>query len=340
MRILLSFSSKKELLNFLKKKNRVRSLKELSKKIKISKNTLDDWFYLKDRYIPEEIIPEHIKNQLEILDEQKNNWGNIKGGKKTYEIVLKKYGKEEIRRRQLKGIMNSIKKRTSVEKPFILDLSNPLFLEFYGILLGDGWISNYKYRNKRFWLIGISGHLKLDKNFFLYCKKNIKELFKRKVFFKIRPNFNSIEINFSHKMLLKFLNKELKFPIGKKIDLEINEKILDLGFDSLRHVIRGIFDTDGCFYLDKTPAGHPYPCISIEMKAPILIKQLYDMLINQGFKVTYKEFNKHKEGQSKITLKGSKQLNKWMNKIGSSNPKHLNKINAFVAQSGIRARPS
>lgn len=67
------------------------------------------------------------------------------------------------------------------------------------------------------------------------------------------------------------------------------------------------------------------------MKAPILIKQLYKVLINKGFKVTYK---KNKNDIDRITLKGRKQLDKWMNEIGSSNSKHLNKIKALVAQSG------
>ncbi len=334
MRLLLSKDSKRELKTFLMEKYKCDSLEKLSFNLKVPLRTFQEWVYNKERYLPEAIIPKNFISKLKVLDKKEENWGRVKGGKKTYKIIIQKYGLEEIRRRQSHG---GKKSKTFSEEPMIVNIKEPLFLEFYGILLGDGWIGKYYYKNKVINLIGISGHLKLDKDFFLYCRKNIKKLFNRKAYFKIRPNNNSIEINFANKMLLKYLNNELMFPLGKKVDLEINKKILDLGFNSLRHVIRGIFDTDGCFYLDKTPAGHPYPCISIEMKSPKLIKQINDVLKKEGFRVIYKENNK--EGKSRITLKGNRQLTKWMNEISSSNPKHLNKIKARVVQR-IRMRPS
>lgn len=335
MRILFSKNSKKELLKYLKLKHSSNSLRCLSKKLNISKNTLDDWFYNPERYISNKIIPQELKDKLEVLDKKEDNWGNIKGGKKTYQIILKKYGFGEIKRRQSAGGRKSVLLSRAREEPFILDIKNNLFLEFYGILIGDGWIGEYCFKNKKIRLIGISGHFSLDRDFFMYCKKNIKKLFNRKAYFKEKPKTNSIELQIFHKSLFNALSKEINFPIGKKGEkLKIDDKIMYLGFDSLKHTIRGIFDTDGSFYLDKTPLGNPYPCISIQMKAPILINQLYNLLVNQGFRVVYRE------KKNMITLKGKRQLSKWMREVGSSNPKHLNKISAFVAQSGIRARPS
>ena len=137
-------------------------------------------------------------------------------------------------------------------------------------------------------------------------------------------------MDFTHKMLIRALNEELDFPIGLKIDLKIHGKVYSLGYDKMRHVIRGLFDTDGSFYLDKTPVGKPYPCICISMKAPKLIKQVYDMLIQEGFKV---RLDKHRSPNEQIVLKGSIQLKKWMSEIGSNNQRHLRKT-ALVAQSG------
>ncbi len=324
MRYLLSKRSRKMLFAHLKKINNCSSLLGLSKKTKISKKTLDDWRYNYKRYIPATIISKGLLNELEILDKQQNSWGRIKGGKITYKIILQKYGPEEIKKRQIAG---GKKSKKEYEVPLELDINNPLFLELYGILLGDGWLSRLKYKNKTINLIGISGHAKLDREFFLYCKKNIKRLLNRNAYLKERPKYNSIELNFTHKMFLIFMNNKLYFPIGKKIDLQIHKKIIKLGFNGLRHVIRGIFDTDGSFYLDKTPVGNPYPCISIQMKSPVLIGQLYAILLEKGFKIIYK---KNKQGKDKITLKGNKQLIKWMSEIGSSNPKHFNKINSFM----------
>ena len=110
--------------------------------------------------------------------------------------------------------------------------------------------------------------------------------------------------------------------MGKKLNLKIDDKIYLLGFESLKHVIRGIFDTDGCFYIDR---GHKslYPCISIHMKSPILIKQIGDILLKEGFSISYSDHN------YLIKLSGKKQLRMWMEKIGSSNKRNINKIDNY-----------
>lgn len=331
MRVLLSKSSKRELLRYLMERNKSFSVKELSQKINVSFGTLQDWIYNEERYIPEEQIPNEVLNKLKILDKKTDSWGNIKGGKKTYSVIIKKYGLQEIRRRQSLGGKKASIKRVEDYNSLSINLKNPIFLEFYGILLGDGWIGKYKFKNKTINLIGISGHYDLDRNFFSYCKKNIKILFNRRAYLKERPEQNSIELNFCHETLLNYFNKNLNFPIGKKVNLEINKKVIFLGYDSLKHVIRGVFDTDGSFYLDKMTNGNPYPCISLDMKSPLLLKQIHTILLNQGFKAMYQD---KKGGSSRVILKGRKQLNKWMEEIGSSNNKHLNRINALVAQSG------
>lgn len=325
MRILLDKHSKECLLNFLKQKHSCENLKELSEKMNIPRNTLNGWMYNSKRYIPENFIPTEINDKLIILDKQKINWGQSKGGAKTYTIILEKYGLREIKQRQSNG---GKKSRKNFEKPLEIAVTNPLFLEFYGILLGDGWISRLHYKNKIIHLVGISGHSQLDRDFFIYCKKNIEELFERRAYQKERPRYNSIELNFSHKMLFKFMNENLNFPIGKKINLNLPNEIFNLSFNLTRNIIRGIFDTDGSFYFDKTPQGNPYPCLSITMKSPMLMKQLYQIFLEQGFSPVYYE---DKNEKVKITLKGKKQLLKWMNEIGSSNKKHLNKINPYLS---------
>lgn len=327
MRLLLSKDSKRKLFDYVQKTNNCNSLKALSSKLKISLKTIENWKY-GHGYIPETILPSAIKNEIEILDQQENNWGNRKGGRKTYQIILKKYGQEEIERRRSRGGINSIKKIREQQKPIIIDITNPLFLEFYGILLGDGWMSKLTYRGKTTNLIGISGNAKKDREFFIYLKKNIKELFNRNAYLKERPKYNSIELNFCHKELLKKIHEELDFPIGQKINLKIHEKIYNLGYEKMKYVIRGILDTDGCVYFDKTPIGKPYPCLNLTMKAPILMNQVFNMLTDQGFRGMLQDRKTH---AMQIILKGSRQINKWEREIGSSNPRNLSKF-ALVAQ--------
>ncbi len=330
MRLLLSKKSRSKLFDFLIQKNNCRSLKELSKKFKIPFKTIQNWRYSLKRYTPEDIIPKEIASELEVLDRQEDTWGKAKGGKIALALILEKYGSNEITKRQAQGRKKIIKKSLSLQEPLEIDISNPLFLEFYGVLLGDGWMSQLNFRGKVNNLIGISGNAIKDREFFGYLKNNIQELFDRSAYLKERPKYNSIELNFSHKSLLKKMHEEFGFPIGKKLDLKVDDKIYNLGYDKMKHVIRGIFDTDGCFYFDKTPVGRPYPCLNITMKSPRLMNQVWSMLIKQGFKARLED---RENRATQIVLKGSKQLNKWMNEIGSSNPRNLNKI-ALVAQLG------
>ncbi len=148
MRVLLSRNSKKKLFRYLKEKTNSRNIHEISEKLSIPKSTLDNWFYDKKTSLPKYIIPRELLEILEIIDEKPDNWGKIKGGKKTYQILISKYGTKEIKRRQIKGGKKSALKRDQkLKEEFFINIENPLFLEFYGALLGDGYIVTLKGAN-------------------------------------------------------------------------------------------------------------------------------------------------------------------------------------------------
>jgi hypothetical protein len=325
MRMHLSPESKKRLFFLLKEKNKCKSIKELSKKLKIPKKTLQGWFYFKERTIPKEIIDKTILNEIKILHVSEKNWGQKKGGKKGYEAIIKKYGKERVKEINSKGGLKTAKKRLELEKPLEINLSNPIFLELYGSLLGDGWLSNFVSKGKRVWIIGLCGHISLDKKYLIYCNNNFERIFGRRGNFQEKPKTNTLQVIFRHKLFLKYLNEELDFPIGKKKNLKIHQSIYKKGYKKVKYVIKGIFDTDGSFHLSKSKKN-PSPCISIHMKAPILIKQIGNILLKEGFKLSYSDHG------TQIQLKGRIQLNKWMSEVGSSNSKHLNKIKKFLEE--------
>lgn len=217
-----------------------------------------------------------------------------------------------------------LKRDNQAKKDFRINIDDVLFLEFYGALLGDGWLSSlsYDYKNKKtLWWVGISGHSELDRDYLMFLKGIIKKVFYKSVIVKYKKNSKAMEILFCHKQLILFMNKELGFPIGKKIGLKIENKIAQ-EWNKLKYVIRGIFDTDGSLYFDKTPVGKPYPVISIHMKSPLLLNQINKQLLSQNFKVRFRK--------NELLLKGSKQLNKWMRQIGSSNNRHLSKYYNFI----------
>jgi hypothetical protein len=324
MRFILSKESKKELLRLLKIKYDSKSLNELSKKINIPKETLNSWFYIKDRTLPDQIIPKDLLKKIKVEKRKENNWWRSKGGRVSYLNTINKYGVEEIKRRQSLGGKRGAKTKERIEKEnFFIDIKDPLFLEFYGALLGDGWISKNNGKNK--WILGVCGNLSLDKEFILNIQRNIKKLFNREGYLSERPKNNVIQFVFGHRILFKFITEELNFPIGKKKNLRLDKKIINLGESSLSHVLRGIFDTDGSFFLGRNRKGVPYyPIISIHMNSPILIKQIGEILSKREFRVNYSDHG------TMIRLNGKEHLLKWMNEIGSSNKKHLDKINKFI----------
>lgn len=94
----------------------------------------------------------------------------------------------------------------------------------------------------------------------------------------------------------------------------------------LKSTIRGIFDTDGCFFLDKRSVyKKPYPRITLQLASIDLINQLEKYLSKRFTLYVYKC---NRDGcKNYIEIYGHKQLEKFLKQIGFSNQRHLNKIN-------------
>ncbi|MBT3866165.1 hypothetical protein HOF78_03655 [Candidatus Woesearchaeota archaeon] len=206
-------------------------------------------------------------------------------------------------------------------------INNPLFLELYGALLGDGWIGRYinKKKDKEYpyYLLGISGDSRLDKDYFDFLSHTIGKLFGIHPTIRKKKLENTIELRAYNEKIVKYLNSELNFPIGKKGEFKIKREINN-EWGKVKHVIRGIFDTDGSIYFDKTPVGRPYPTISISITSRPALKQIRDNLLKQGFKV------QNRKDRPEIKLKGRKQLEKWMKEIGCRNNRHFSKYKKFI----------
>ena len=80
MRVLLAKKERKELFDFLQEKYNVKNLKELAVKINKPYKTVNHWRYIYKMYIPKYLLREYPA-QLQIIDEQQDNWGQTKGGK-------------------------------------------------------------------------------------------------------------------------------------------------------------------------------------------------------------------------------------------------------------------
>lgn len=328
MRVLLKEGKQRE---FLKEAIVLsRGLRPFLKLISTKNSTLKGWRY-SGYLIPKEKFDSiiHMYPELKcyngfIIKIKPDSWGKIKGGKRTYKIIVERYGIDEIRKRQSNGIKSSALKRGENPATLNLNYENKEFLEFYGALLGDGWMSSFTSRryNKTYWQLGLSMHIQHDKEYLIRIKRIVKELFNREGYLKYKPKHNSIEFIFGHKELIKKLNEELGFPVGVKINLSIARRFLD-NKDSMRHIIRGLFDTDGSIYFDRDKNYRtPYPIIDICTYSNTLIEQLNEALKKENFKVI-----KYKKG---IRIKGHSQVQRWFRDISPQNKKHKLKYQNYL----------
>ena len=115
-------------------------------------------------------------------------------------------------------------------------------------------------------------------------------------------------------ILSNFFHNELNFPLGKKGNITINSQIISKEI-FLIQTLRGFFDTDGSIYFTKNNSKiRSYPIIELSTHSPLLIQQLKEILEKMGFKPVISFY-----GDS-VKLHGKKNVIKWMQEIGSSNP--------------------
>ena len=101
--------------------------------------------------------------------------------------------------------------------------------------------------------------------------------------------------------------------------------------DFLISVIRGIFDTDGCLYLENK-RGKLYPRIEFATTSFILSKQICKILQNFDLRVTNYIIHRKNENWNdlhKIVLRGDKMLRNFFVLINPGNAKHSFKFDYY-----------
>ena len=200
--------------------------------------------------------------------------------------------------------------------------SNKDLYEFYGIMIGDGCISKYICQNKTHFEIRIEGNSITDIDYYKsHLKRLISSLVNKNPAIYFRKDCNGICIRFHSKEFALFLNRELGFPLGRKGQIGINEKLLK-DRDKINAVLRGIFDTDGSLYFIKNNSPKRfYPVIEIVSISKKLLQQISDVLRKKGLKVT------QGHGRNSVKLNGKKNLKGWMDLIGTN---HIDKKSKFL----------
>ena len=303
--------------------------KNIASDLNISKSSLE-------RYKSGQIlIPERIFNYFirqlkksekeEILEnilKFENNFGQVLGGKNAYKknhLIF-----QEGRKKGIKSLKKNNWEKNKISCEHVHNISiTPQISEVIGAFIGDGFFNCY---NNKLYHVGFSGDQRLDYDYYI----NIINPILKEIFPKTNPGIHkrkkgyAMQVNFYSKEFFVFLKDVFGFIPGRKTHTIFIPALILENKEFTYATIRGIFNTDGCVFLDKRKNyAKPYPRISLQTVS----KPLYDQLKN----ILSKEFKLYSNFYSNrnvyvIEIYGYSNLKKWISLIGFSNKRHLDKI--------------
>ena len=206
-----------------------------------------------------------------------------------------------------------------------------------GVLAGDGSIS---FRESKYtYQLKCVGNPKDEKSFYFNV---VGPKFKKVFGFIPNMRYHDSKTTFGFlvcsKILTNYLIKVIGLPSGRKYDsLRIPEIFLN-NQQLLINFIRGAFDTDGCITFKKRYRNYPYyPVISIASRSEFFIRDIANILNKLGLKIVEIYNYKKKDVRvelgytviSRIEINGKNNSRLWIEKIGFSSPKHLEKIKKY-----------
>ena len=329
-RVLFPKGKQAELLNFVIEKSGLRTT-ELAELLKIHVRSLNDWRREKYNISLPALktlckkagvkIPSHIEIR-------KPFWYLGHGASAGAMAVYKKYGhygfgKDPGYRKKKwlewwKKVGKFNKNQYFVTRKIKRPIQNQDLAEFIGIILGDGSITKRQ--------VIITLNRRDDKEYAYYVSSLITKLF------GVAPSFykqGSVwDLTVSRTELVKFL-VENGLSVGNKVRQQVSVPEWVKKNDILsKHCIRGLIDTDGCFYIDKHPHKNKvyYSCgINFTNRSIPLLEFVKNKL--QELK-----FNARKGNKYSICLSKSEEVSRYFKEIGSSNQKHFNKYIGFIKE--------
>lgn len=213
------------------------------------------------------------------------------------------------------------------------------FALFYGVMLGDGCLSQYRTKEGRErFAISITGTFPDDIPFYKEILTPLLKSFGRtSVLIKKRKDCNAIDINFPNKGIFYKIS-EKGFPIGKKGPfLKIPKYFYDQTL--LKYVVAGFMATDGSLVLTKNPNKY-YPRIEANGISEKLIKQIQKYFLSIGMSGSFylakrKNMNScyNVQQQYRIQFNGIKNLLIFNKQVGFVNSKHKDKYETFSSYS-------
>jgi len=198
-----------------------------------------------------------------------------------------------------------------------------------GLHIGDGSMNFYNGNG----FYQLRGHIEDDKaHYATRIKPLYSSLYGFEASLRDMPSTRVHGFQLWSNELVYFKARVLELPLGPKGQISIPGPFLSK-MAMAKAVIRGVFDTDGCLYLEKKP-NRLYPRIEITTISQILMQQIRKILCKLDFSVCLCSFkSKDRSRAYRIITRGDKMLNKWFNEICPANPKFTDKLNYYLDNS-------
>lgn len=294
----------------------------------VSERTIRDWrrekFYMK--YESAQALSE--KTSVSLWRSKKilpDYWNTKKaapiGAKRRYEI----YGNPGTVEGRKKGGINSqmkfrknpdyaknlgIKIKKIIHKP--KDSSD--LAEFIGILLGDGGLTEY--------YATVSLNRETDKEYSLYVQKLIRKLFGilSSIISGKSKNDKADRIVVYSKDLIEFL-LDKGLDTGNKMHNKVNIPYwIKEKKEFKKACVRGLIDTDGSFYSYKHKVNNKVYsnfAMCFTSYSTLLLNSVHNILKELNFRPS--------KNDKRLYLHRKKDIESYINVVGSHNPKHINK---------------
>ncbi|MBI2055441.1 MAG: hypothetical protein HYT42_00965 [Candidatus Sungbacteria bacterium] len=326
MRIILSVGSREKLFHALAQTK--KGWKEIAANQNISVRTLRDWkrgkFFIPHNAFESLLVEAGLSKENLSASYLPDFWNVKEAASKGGLARGKLYGNfgtpEGRRRGGLASLATHIKSHTNFKalKRITTPAHSTELAECMGVLIGDGHLSEYQ--------ASVTTNSETDKQHAEFIKRLLESLFAVSAVLKVKAGERSVTVVASSKVLVNFL-RQAGMPLGNKIRgaLSIPRWVFENGAFQ-RAFIRGLFDTDGCIYLDTHRIKEKiYKHLSwtITSYADTLIEDILKLLKSQGFSPTYRT------SQKSVHLRKQAEIQRYFKEIGTHNSKHAERYKSF-----------
>lgn len=196
--------------------------------------------------------------------------------------------------------------------------------ELIGVILGDGSITILP--NKGIYRLEISGNAEDGEEYFLKISNFIFGLSGKRPKIRIRNERlgKSLRLTINSKKFIFYLVDKLKIPYrNKTFESHVPDQFLKWLY--CKHIIRGLFETDGSIYFSRIKKSKfpKYPRIEIKTSSKKLTEQIYLLLKQKAFKVRIRTCKSDKT--IGIYVSGKAMIEKWVKEIGFGSKRNESK---------------